>query len=787
MPTGPSTSTEPYLLGFEPNVHFSSILTVGDEIANTDNTVVSPYHMVGVPDGLGAYDNGDGTITVLMNHEISNTQGIVREHGATGAFVSELVIDTATLEVVSAKDAIDTVKLWDDLTGTFVDTAAVAFNRFCSGDLAPITSYFNVASNLGSTDRIYLTGEEAGAEGRAFGIVTTGVDAGTAFELAFAGRFSWENAVSSPFAQDKTITIGTDDSTVNGQVYVYVGDKSDTGNAVEKAGLVGGDLYGIDVGSIVNETSGTAASGAFTLVKLGTDGDVSAETGAALDAESAAAGVTGFLRPEDCAWDPTDPNSFYFVTTNAFNSPSRLYKATFTDILHPENGGTITAVLDGTEGQQMLDNITVNAQGKVILQEDVGNQAHLGKIWQYDPVTDTLSQIANHDPALFVSGGPDFKTQDEESSGVIDVTGLLGDADTKAYLLDVQSHLNLADPELVQDGQLLVMYVETPVNGGADSDVINGDQNDNTLRGFDGDDEINGGSGNDTLRGDTGNDSIDGGIGNDYIRGGDGDDALIGGSGDDTLLGDTGVNTLEGGDGNDKLYGGDEIDTVLGGNGDDVVYGKGDDDSLEGGAGTDLIRGGDGNDFVLGGDDADKLLGDAGDDTVDGGSGADTIYGQDGADTLTGGDGNDIVRAGNDGDTVIGGDGNDLILGQAGDDILTGGAGADTLYGGAGLDSFIFTALGDSITGARDIVRDLDTSLGETIDLSAIDAIAGGADDAFTVVSAFTGTAGELAVSAFYGPISLVEGDVDGDSVADFSLLVSVVGGGALVPADFII
>ncbi len=29
--------------------------------------------MVGIPDGLGAFDNHDGTFTVLMNHELGNT------------------------------------------------------------------------------------------------------------------------------------------------------------------------------------------------------------------------------------------------------------------------------------------------------------------------------------------------------------------------------------------------------------------------------------------------------------------------------------------------------------------------------------------------------------------------------------------------------------------------------------------------------------------------------------------------------------------------------------------
>ena len=62
-----------------------------------------PWRIVGIPDGLGAFDNGDGTMTVLMNEELGATAGVVREHGSTGAFVSQLIVDTDTLEVLSAR------------------------------------------------------------------------------------------------------------------------------------------------------------------------------------------------------------------------------------------------------------------------------------------------------------------------------------------------------------------------------------------------------------------------------------------------------------------------------------------------------------------------------------------------------------------------------------------------------------------------------------------------------------------------------------------------------------
>lgn len=522
-----------YLLGYEPNVSFQVIATVGDVIGTKPDG--SDYRFVGIPDGLGAFDNGDGTITVVMNHEIGATQGIVREHGAKGAFVSQWVLNKSDLSVVSTEDAIKQIKLYDDATDSFVD-ATYAIARLCSADLAPVSAYqwTDAATGItyGTSERIFATGEETGAEGKEFGVVLTGDEAGIAYELAHLGLFSWENAISSPFAQKKTINIGMDDSTP-GQVYVYIGEKQTDGNVVEKAGLVGGKLYGVKALNLSvnadNESDSLAASGRFELVD---EGDVSELSGAQLQAKSESLGVTEFLRPEDGQFDPTNPNVFYFVTTASFTGQSRLYKLTFDDITNPETGGTIEAVLsssdlpvNGTVGPRMMDNLTVTAEGKVIIQEDPGSQSHLAKVFEYDPVTDTLTVIAEHNPALYVAGAPGFKTIDEESSGVIDVTELLDYTGGKAYLLDVQSHNALVDPELVQDGQFLAMYVADVKNGkNGSNDIVNGDAGDNKLLGGSGNDTINGGSGDDLIKGQAGDDIIIGGAGADALTGGAGAD-----------------------------------------------------------------------------------------------------------------------------------------------------------------------------------------------------------------------------------------------------------------------
>ncbi|MGB8526376.1 MAG: 5'-nucleotidase C-terminal domain-containing protein [Rhodoplanes sp.] len=456
--TGASTWTAPYLVPSQTTVSFTSILTAGDGLGTRPDGV--PNHMVGIPDGLGAFDNGDGTFTVLMNHELQPALGIVREHGSTGAFIDKLVIDKTTLAVVSAEDLVKDVFLYDQGSGAYVE-GTTQFNRLCSADLPAISAFYNAVSGMGTQDRIFMNGEESGPEGRAFAHIVTGAEAGDSYELPWLGNFSWENAVANPFSGDKTVVVGLDDATP-GQVYIYIGDKQNTGTAVERAGLTNGDLYGIQVSTFADETNGTAVPTggvAFSLVSLG---DVSAKTGALIQTDSEAAGITEFLRPEDGAWDPTNPGTFYFVTTNGITSPSRLWSLEFSDPNDMTAGGTIKMLLDGTEGQVMMDNMTVAANGHIIIQEDPGNNSRLARVWDYNPATDKLTQLAQHDPALFSATG----AQDEESSGIIDVSSILGDETRDAYLFDVQAHSAPFKPagelgvETVEGGQLAVMYVD---------------------------------------------------------------------------------------------------------------------------------------------------------------------------------------------------------------------------------------------------------------------------------------------------------------------------------------
>lgn len=438
--------------------------------------------MVGIPDGLGAIDNGD-TFTVFMNHELGNTLGNVRAHGSKGAFVSTWEIRKSDLGVSTGKDQIaSAANVFTGVGGaggTTWTAGTTAFNRFCSADLPALTAFYNPTTGAGYNGRIFMNGEEAGNEGRAFGHVVTGAEAGNSYQLPYLARYSWENSVAHYDTGDKTLVMGLDDSTP-GQVYLYVGDKQTTGNAVQQAGLDNGIVYGIKIdGGPQQEARATGynADEAFSLVPM-TRAEA-AGTGAAFQTASTAKGVTEFLRPEDGAWDPTDPNRFYFVTTDRFDSTgtggsqvgkSRLYALDFTDINDPTAGGKIELLIDGGVGStkvQMMDNMTVADDGTLVIQEDIGNNGDLGRIWNFDPKTGELTLVGTHKPQFFLPGGANFLTQDEESSGVIDVTkffkGVAGYDTTKYnyFLMDVQAHYGIAG-ELVEGGQLLLMARPVP-------------------------------------------------------------------------------------------------------------------------------------------------------------------------------------------------------------------------------------------------------------------------------------------------------------------------------------
>lgn len=514
-----------YIVPVMPGVVVRPIASSGDllpaGVAGTGAAVGggATASVTGILDGLGLLDNGDGTFTLFANQELGAAKGATRAHGATGAFISRWHLNQSTLKVGTLADQITTTFLYGG--GTWSNAAPATFDRFCSADLPAATAFHNSASGKGlpaATGRLFMNGEES-SNGRGFAHAVTGAYAGQSIQLPHFGLAGWENLVACPYEQDKTVVVALDD-TSPGQVYIYVGAKEALAGAAgnvkdwaQAAGLIGGTLYAVIGNGQLNEQrtadTGFVGVGAgkgvalrFALAQVNTPANVAAyATGAAMDARTAQVGGTYFLRPEDGAWDPLNPDTFYFVTTDRFDTVknggtgaatatigrSRLWKLKFDDIANPANGGAITMLIDGSEdpGPQMLDNLGIDRFGRILLQEDPGNEEHSAAIWVYDTGLGTLRKVAKHDPSRFgdrgygsagvngakvssiapYDGDSAFAANpavtgrsDEESSGIVDAQDILGPG---WFLAGVQAHsiTDMPQAQEVERGQLAALYV----------------------------------------------------------------------------------------------------------------------------------------------------------------------------------------------------------------------------------------------------------------------------------------------------------------------------------------
>jgi hypothetical protein len=318
---GPSTVTAPYVLPVAPGVEVTSLLTVNDAGAAGNG-----YEYVGIPDGLGRrWENGK--VVAYNNHELPANRGIVRRHGAIGAFVSKLTIDPETRKVVKGEDFISPGVLfwnyatgqystspspsWTNKDGTTAPAQLKEFGRFCSGSLSEPLQLLSKRTLRGYADQIYFANEETGDEGRVFGVAPDG----TAYQLPRLGLLSWENTNVASTRGDTTLVIGDEDG-ASGQLRAYVGTKQYTGSPFDKAGLTNGTLNVIDAvnAAVTNDVQFRATYGKGNPAPVRINEIDWTQGGAAQNAEAAAKGPT-LNRIEHGAWDPSHRNDYYFVTT----------------------------------------------------------------------------------------------------------------------------------------------------------------------------------------------------------------------------------------------------------------------------------------------------------------------------------------------------------------------------------------------------------------------------------------------------------------------------------------
>lgn len=296
-----------------------------------------------------------------------------------------------------------------------------------------------------------------------------------------------------------------------------------------------------------------------------------------------------------------------------------------------------------------------------------------------------------------------------------------------------------------ENGTLSQTYPDTAgwlggTSGGGSGGGSGGSTVDSLAKATSGADVLKGTSKSDVMAGLGGNDQIFGFAGNDKIDGGTGSDAMSGGAGNDSYTVDNAGDVV-------NEIGGGGIDTVRA----SITFNLGNQLRVKGGVeNLALVGSGNTNGF--------------------GTAAANTITGNGGKNTLSGDAGNDVLDGG------------------AGNDTLAGDLGKDTLLGGLGSDTFDFNAVAETgmTTSTRDVIKDFNHTQHDHIDLSDIDAKAGPKNQSFIFIGddAFTGLKGELHYT-FVGTKTIVEGDLNGNRVANFQIELS--GHIALTSTDFIL
>jgi hypothetical protein len=454
-----------YLLSDNEAVAVNPIGTTGDILTGT---VIR-----GIPDGMGAYasENGRG-VTVLSVHEVAandKTAALSAKTNAPwGTSVTKFNYSKSLKKFDAAEPLINSWNFWNYKTSAYVTTpvggeptgAAAGYfgwavQRFCSAQYSPAGTF--IYNGVGYEGGLLTTGEEVTDQSRGFAIDMTGA----AYQLPRTGFAAMENIMPAQKPGPNTVAlISEDGSATDSQLYMYLGKKQNTGTSVDKAGLTNGDLYVLNVptaatDNIFRTTIAKSTPTAATFKKIEWNTDV------ATFHKSARDNGTTFARVEDGHWDPKNPNVFYFVTTESNKDPiatapnpatpnvtrdgGALWRLTFKDAQNPLEGANLEMLLNGGESIQMSkpDNITVTDNGVIVIQEDPGGNDHVARVVAYRISDGKLATLAKFDSKYFTATGSKYMTNDEESSGVIDVTSMLAKpGDTNTYLmLNAQIHV----------------------------------------------------------------------------------------------------------------------------------------------------------------------------------------------------------------------------------------------------------------------------------------------------------------------------------------------------------
>lgn len=469
-------------------LQISSLITTG-EVTNGLQAGSSVFAGVGIVDGMGAYDNLDGTYSLLVNHELGNTNGYqyqVQVKAGLAAATNETVTGARITRFVVAKDIdANTTNGYQSrvLAGGLAYDQVISpnagfslgsgINRFCSANLIPAGQF----GGRGFGDRLYLAGEETG-NGRFFALDASGAKL---YHVPAFGLGGWESAtaVDTGHANTVAVLLFDDTSGTPNYLYLWVGSKSaGSSDLLERNGIAAtsGSLYAWKAEAIANTPAGvagvalnTAISGGW--VNLGSGSQIAALTTAAdLRSLASSAGAMQFTRIEDGDVNPSTGQQVAFTTTggsgadlygnvqildlaSSFGTDGQLASSANTSLRVVADADRLTGIARQT-GIRNPDGLAWSANGYLYAQEDrtLLNGTADGRfgseeasIWKVDSITGDAVRWAQIDRTAVptVYGQSDSAPTDIgnwESSGIIDVTSLYGSAAGSYFLADVQAH-----------------------------------------------------------------------------------------------------------------------------------------------------------------------------------------------------------------------------------------------------------------------------------------------------------------------------------------------------------
>ena len=640
------------------------IFTVGDKIGD--------YVPAGILDGIGAYSLNDTTVRLLVVNEIGAADGykytLANGTQLPGARVNYFDVDKRTLQITNAGLAHDTII---NRKGEVVDAASdldfAGIQRFCSAALFEANQF---GAGIGLADRIFFSGEETNG-GTQFALDTK---TNVLYALPWFGRAAWENVTELNTGRTDKVAFLIGDDRGPAPLILYVGDKNakNDGSFLDRNGLGKGKLFVWVADDPSNATdpieadprefkgANNVTGGKFVEISYYRPDLASttplAQTALGYDAQGfatqaqqdkLAADVKAFLfaRPEDLSTNPKDGTQAVLASTgretifDGVDTYGTTYRidVDFNNINTGDISAKIDILFDGnlTKDASLRnpDNLDWADDGKIYFNEDraataaifAGTSKEEASIWRIDPSvanpSSTLTRIGQIDRSAVPSGQTDPSPTDIgnwETSGILDVSTLFGNAPGTQFIFDVQAH-SLRDgtiitatnidgngdgtrtrqENLVEGGQLSFLIAPN-ANLTQDTQFLAGTPNDDIVvakatPGFSGvNDVIFTGAGNDEVDSPAagavaGNNIIDAGSGNDTIFLANGDRAF-GSADNDTFFGDEASNfRASGGAGNDIFFlGNGSNGRALGGAGNDTFeIGLGGGHTLSGGAGAD--------------------------------------------------------------------------------------------------------------------------------------------------------------------------------------------------------